>query len=414
MDYRFASRMSSMKPSSIREILKLTERPDIISFAGGLPAPELFPVDDIRVAAERTLRAFGARALQYGVSEGIATLREKIAADMKTRGVECSADDILITTGSQQAIDLVGKVFLDPGDALFTENPTYLSAIQAFQAFQANFTPVPTDDDGIVPEEVDELAGHRHCRFLYVISNFQNPTGRTLTLERRKKLYEIAVRRNFVIVEDDPYGRLRYRGEHIPPIKSFDRTGHVVYLSTFSKTVSPGFRTGWVVAPKAVREKLIVAKQATDLHTSSLDQLVLDRYLEDFDNGAHVEKVRQAYGERFRAMNAALRETMPSGWTWTHPEGGMFLWVRGPEGIDTGSLLLRAVEQKIAFVPGGDFFPDRDGKNFMRLNFSNSKPETIREGIARLAGICREAQEEIERTEALTGNKVPSEAAAVL
>jgi 2-aminoadipate transaminase len=383
MDYRFASRMSSMKPSSIREI---------ISFAGGLPAPELFPVDDIRAAAERTLKTFGARALQYGVSEGIASLREKIAADMKTRGVECSADDILVTTGSQQAIDLVGKIFLNPGDTLFTENPTYLSAIQAFQAFQADFAPVPTDNDGIIPEEVDELAGHRHCRFLYVISNFQNPTGRTLTLERRKKLYEIAVRRNFIIVEDDPYGRLRYRGNHIPPIKSFDRTGHVVYLSTFSKTVSPGFRTGWVVAPKAVREKLIIAKQATDLHTSSLDQLVLDRYLQDFDNAAHVEKVRKAYGERFSAMNAALRESMPSGWSWTHPEGGMFLWVRGPEGVDTAKVLERAIEKKIAFVPGVDFFPDRDGENFMRLNFSNSNPDTIREGIARLAGICRAAE----------------------
>ena len=293
---------------------------------------------------------------------------------MKTRGVDCTADDILVTTGSQQAIDLIGKIFLNPGDSLFTENPTYLSAIQAFQAFQAEFTPVPTDEDGIIPEEVDELAGHRHCRFLYVISNFQNPTGRTLTLERRKKLYDIAVKRNFVIVEDDPYGRLRYRGSHIPPIKSFDKTGHVVYLSTFSKTVAPGFRTGWVVAPKAVREKLIIAKQATDLHTSSLDQLVLDRYLEDFDNDAHVEKIRKAYGERFSAMNVALREAMPSGWTWTHPEGGMFLWVRGPTGVDTAKVLECAIEKKIAFVPGGDFFPTATARISCALIFRIRNP----------------------------------------
>jgi len=390
MEYRFAERMSVMKPSSIREMLKLTERPEVISFAGGLPASELFPVDDIRIAADRTLQEFGSKALQYGLSEGIAPLREQIAEEMSSRGVKCDRDDILITTGSQQAIDLVGKVFLNSGDCIFTENPTYLAAIQSFQCFQANFAPIPTDEDGIIPEELDKAAGHRHAKFVYMIPNFQNPTGRTMPIERRKKLYEIAVKRNLIIIEDDPYGRLRYRGAHLPPIKSFDRTGHVLYISTFSKTVSPGFRTGWIVAPKEIRDKLIITKQAADLHTSSLDQLILERYLRDFDNRTHVEKVRAAYGERYLAMNAALKERMSALWSWTHPEGGMFLWIKGPEGIDTKKLFSRAIENNVAFVPGEDFFPDGGGRNFMRLNFSNSNTAMIHEGISRLAHICAE------------------------
>jgi 2-aminoadipate transaminase len=215
-----------------------------------------------------------------------------------------------------------------------------------------------------------------------------------MPVERRRELYEIAVKRNLILIEDDPYGRLRYRGSHIPPIKSFDRTGHVLYLSTFSKTVSPGFRTGWIVAPKEIREKLIITKQAADLHTSSLDQLILERYLRDFDNRAHVEKVRASYGERFTAMNAALRKHMGAEWSWTHPEGGMFLWVKGPEGIDTKSLFLRAIENNVAFVPGEDFFPDGGGRNFMRLNFSNSNETMISEGVSRLARICASAERE--------------------
>jgi 2-aminoadipate transaminase len=380
--------MTVMKPSSIREILKTTERPDIISFAGGLPAPELFPVEDIRIAAERVLRDCGPQAFQYGVTDGIPALRERIAIDMKSRGIECTANDILVTTGSQQALDLVGKIFLDPGNVILTENPTYLAAIQAFQCFQATFHPVPTDDAGIIPEAVDELASAENIRFLYVIPNFQNPTGRTLSLERRKELARIAARRNLVIVEDDPYGRIRYRGADIPPIKAFDESGNVVYISTFSKTVAPGFRTGWIVAPKAIRDKLVVAKQASDLHTSSFDQLVLERYLRDFDTEGHVGKVRAAYGERYTVMDDCLKAHMGKGFSWTHPEGGLFLWIEGPEGLDTNRLLPIAIERKVAFVPGADFFPGGGGRNNMRLNFSNAAPDKIREGIARLASLC--------------------------
>ena len=390
MPTQFAARMDAMKPSSIRELLKLTERPDVISFAGGLPAPELFPVDDIRVAAERVFADCGARTFQYGISEGVASLRELIVAEMASRPVACTADDVLITTGSQQGLDLLGKIFLDPGDVILTETPTYLAAIQAFQCFQANFQPVATDEQGIVPEAVDELAAKGKVHFLYVIPNFQNPTGRTLSVERRKQLVEIAQRRNFVIVEDDPYSRLRYRGEHLPPIKSFDDSGCVVYLSTLSKTVAPGFRTGWVVAAKAIRDKLVIAKQAADLHTSSFDQLVLARYLSDFDNRKHVARICAAYGERYAVMDAALKQHLPHGYTWTHPEGGMFLWVTGPQTLDALAILAQAIDKGVAFVPGADFFPGGGGKNNMRLNFSNANPESIRIGIERLAEICRE------------------------
>ena len=243
MTSRFAERMRSMKPSTIREMLKMTERPDVISFAGGLPAPELFPVDDIRVAAERVLVECGAKAFQYGVTQGIAPLREQIAAEMATRYIPCSADDILITTGSQQGLDLVGKIFIDAGDAILTENPTYLAAIQSFQCFQARFQAVPTDDEGLIPDAIGELAEKNRFRFLYVIPNFQNPTGRTLSLARRRQLMEIARRHDLLIIEDDPYGRLRYRGEHLPPLKSFDTDiDHRQFFFFFCKNTLHRFR----------------------------------------------------------------------------------------------------------------------------------------------------------------------------
>jgi 2-aminoadipate transaminase len=307
---------------------------------------------------------------------------------MALRGVSCAPDDILITTGSQQSLDLLGKVFLDPGDVVITENPTYLAAIQAFQAYEGRFVAAATDDDGIIPESVDEIAGRVKARFLYVIPNFQNPTGRTLSAERRRALYEVAVKRGLVIVEDDPYGKLRYHGQPIAPIKSLDEDGNVIYLSTFSKIVAPGFRTGWAVVPKAIRDRLVVGKAASDLHTSSLDQLVLNRYLRDFDNAKHVEKVRSAYGERYGIMDAELTASMPKGFTWTKPDGGMFLWMTGPKGLDSLALLQAALKRNVAFVPGRDFFPDGTGGECMRLNFSNSKPERIREGVARLAALC--------------------------
>jgi 2-aminoadipate transaminase len=391
MNTRFARRMDSVRTSTIREILKATEQPDIISFAGGLPAPELFPVDDILRATERVLRETGAGALQYSPSEGFAPLREVFAAESRKRGIDCSADDILIMTGSQQPLDLAGKIFLDAGDCVLTESPTYMAAIQAFQTYGARFAAVPTDSEGLIPEALPALLEREKPRFLYTIPNFQNPTGVTLTAERRQSLYAIAARYGLIVLEDDPYGALRYAGTDLPPIKALDSEGIVIYQSTVSKTIAPGLRVGWVVADREIRAKLTIAKQAADLHTSSLDQRIVHRYLSDFDSDAHVERIRQSYGERFSVMDATLRERMPTGFTWTHPEGGMFLWVTCPEGVNTNELMREAFARKVLFVPGQDFFSDTPGQRFMRLNFSNATPEKIREGIGRLAEVCHAA-----------------------
>jgi 2-aminoadipate transaminase len=391
MKSEFSRRMQTMRASSIREILKATERPEVISFAGGLPAPELFPVQDILAATERVLTEGGPAALQYGPTEGYLPLRETFAAEMRRRGVECAAEEILITTGSQQALDLIGKTFLDAGDCVLTESPTYLAAIQAFQAYEVRFAAMPTDEAGLVPEALPEFIERERPKLLYTIPNFQNPTGVTLAAERRESLYEIAARYGLVVVEDDPYGMLRYAGTPIPPIKSLDREGLVIYLSTISKTIAPGLRTGWAVASKEIHRKLTTAKQAADLHTSALDQRIVCRYLADFDSDAHVERIRRAYGERYLAMDGSLTALLPPGFSWTHPEGGMFLWVTCPECLDTNELMHQALDRNVLFVPGQDFFPDASGRRFMRLNFSNASPEKIREGVRRLASVCEHA-----------------------
>lgn len=388
----FSRRMNTVRTSTIREILKATEQPDIISFAGGLPAPELFPVADILSAAERVLSQSGAAgSLQYSPTEGFPALREAFAAESRKRGIECSANDILITTGSQQPLDLAGKIFLNEGDYVLTENPTYLAAIQAFQFYEVRFAAVPTDDAGLIPEALPELIERERPKFLYTIPNFQNPTGVTLTAERRQSLYSIAARYGLIIVEDDPYGSLRYAGNSLPPIKSLDSDGIVIYLSTVSKTIAPGLRVGWAVAGSEILGKMTIAKQAADLHTSSFDQRIVYRYLTEFNSEAHIELIRKSYRERFLVMDASLRKFMPLGFNWTRPEGGMFLWVTCPEYVDTNELMREALLRKVLFVPGRDFFPDASGQRFMRLNFSNATPEQIREGIQRLAEVCHAA-----------------------
>jgi 2-aminoadipate transaminase len=311
MNTKFARRMDGVRTSSIREILKVTEQPEIISFAGGLPAPELFPVDDVLRATERVLREDGVAALQYGPTEGFSKLRERFAADSRKRGIDCTAEDILITTGSQQSLNLIGEIFLNPGDCVLTENPTYMAAIQTFQIHEASFAAVPTDADGLIPEALPELIEREKPRFLYTIPSFQNPTGVTLTAERRKTLYSIALHYGLMILEDDPYGALRYAGTNINPVKSLGTEGLVIYLSTISKTIAPGLRVGWLVANEQIRRKLTIAKQAADLHTSSLDQRIVYRYLTDFDNEAHVDRIRKSYGERHAVMDAALGKTCP-------------------------------------------------------------------------------------------------------
>ena len=384
-----ARRLESVRPSNVSHILRAATRTYLISFAGGLPAMDLFPVDGIRAASERVL-AQGPAALQYGDTVGYRPLREYIAAAMARRGIACTADDVVLTSGSQQGLDLLARAFVDPGDVVITETPTYLAAIRVFQSCEARFLSAPTDEHGIVVDALPELIERHRPKLLYTIPNFQNPSGVTLAAGRRRALVELAERYDFTVIEDDPYGQLRYAGEDCPPIKSFDRAGQVVYVGTLSKTVAPGLRVGWTVSDPALVATLVALKQVADTMSSTLDQRIAFEYLQTGANGAHVERIRAVYRERYQAMDAALREHMPAGYSWTKPEGGMFLWVTGPAALDTSELLQAALARGVLYVPGSDFFPDESGRNCMRLSFSACAPERIREGIRLLGALCRE------------------------
>lgn len=386
-----AERTQSMKSSAIRELLKITQLPDVISFAGGLPAPELFPVREIEEACSYLLRHEAKTALQYSTTEGHPPLREFLAESMADYGIHHGPDNVLITTGSQQALDLIGKVFIDPSTSVLTCRPTYLGAIQAWRAYQAHFVTVPLDDDGMQVEVLEEIVSRVPVRFIYVLPNFHNPAGTTLTEPRRRRLVEIARNHDLLIIEDDPYGALRYEGEDLTPIAALapERT---IYLGTFSKTLSPGLRIGWIVAPTDIRQKLVQAKQGTDLHTSTFDQMIANDIAQRGILRVHVRQLRQAYRERRDTMLDAMAEFWPEGSSWTHPQGGLFLWARAPEGVDSLDMLKIALEHRVAYVPGVNFYPDEDGgENAMRLNFSTAKPEMIVEGIHRLGKTIADA-----------------------
>jgi 2-aminoadipate transaminase len=395
---RYAQRTHGMRRSEVRELLKLTEQPGLISFAGGLPAPEVFPLAEFEQACTRVLREAGARALQYSTTEGYRPLREMIARHSRRYGVTVGPDNIVITTGSQQALDLIGKLFLNPGDHIVVERPTYLGALQAWTAYQAQYVSVRMDNEGYVIEEL-EAALRSGPKFLYALPNFQNPTGVTLALERRKALVRLADHYGVPILEDDPYGQLRYEGEHLPSLVALDSefrsgngkpyTGNVMYLSTFSKTLAPGLRLGWVVGPEAVIERLVLAKQGTDLHSSTFDQMVAYEVSRGGFLDEHVRAIRRVYGERRDVMLAAMSECFPPGVTWTRPEGGLFLWVTFPEPVDAAEVLRETAKERAAFVTGTAFHADGGGRNTARFNFSNADPEQIRTGIARIGGVLR-------------------------
>ncbi|MCY1036778.1 PLP-dependent aminotransferase family protein [Corallococcus sp. BB11-1] len=389
--YRLSQRMSRMKTSAVREILKIAERPDILSFAGGLPAPELFPLDAIAKAFEETFAAEGRPALQYSTTEGFAPLREWISAHLARKGHHTHADQVLITSGSQQGLDLVGKVLLDPGDLVVVEDPSYLAALQTFGGYEVEFATVRSDDAGMDTDDLAALVKKRQPKLLYVIPNFQNPKGTTLSLERRKALVRLAQEHRFIILEDDPYGELRFKGVHLPSLASMDDQGVVLSLSTFSKTLAPGLRLGWVTGPRPLLKALTIAKQATDLHTATLAQRATARLLATFDYPGHIAALMPVYAERANAMLAALEQHMPQGTKWTRPDGGMFLWVELPGGLDAATLLPRAVEQKVAFVPGAPFFANAQQAQFMRLNYSNRPPDLIAEGMRRLGSVISDA-----------------------
>jgi len=401
---RFAQRMTGIRASMIRELLKLTEKPDIISFGGGLPAPEVFPVEEIRAATNRVLTEHGTTALQYTTTEGYRPLRELLVRHMARYGVVVRPENVLITSGSQQALDLVGKLLINPGDRVLTEEPTYLGALQAFNAYQAGYLPVPIDDEGL---DLDALERQLRSgpKFLYVLPNFQNPGGVTLSLARRRRVVERAAHYGIPIVEDDPYGQLRYEGEHLPPLVKIDAelhgcgsgerafTGNVLYMSTLSKTLAPGLRIAWVVAPEAVITKLVQIKQGADLHTSTFCQYVAYEVAKGGFLDQHVRRIRAVYGERREAMLSALARHLPHGVRWTRPQGGLFLWVTLPKGFDTAALLEDAIREKVAFVPGSAFYPCGGGEETMRLNFSYAPPDVIEEGIKRLARVIRRKKE---------------------
>src|SRR5512138_3016579 len=398
-EYRYAHRTKSMGSSVIRELLKYAEQPGIITFAGGLPAPEVFPIKEFQEACNHVITNQGAQALQYSTTEGHLPLREMIARHSSQYMPEVTADNILITSGSQQALDFIGRLFINRGDFIVVERPSYLGALQAWNAYGAQYITVRTDEGGMVVDEL-EAALRVGPKFIYVLPNFQNPSGSTLSLERRMKLIEIADRYGVPIIEDDPYGQLRYEGEHIPSIVMLDSqyrnedhgsySGNVIYLSTFSKLLAPGLRLAWVVAPKEVIRRLVMTKQAADLHTSSFNQFVAYEVAKGGFLDEHVKVIRATYKERRDVMFEMMEEMFPQGVTWSKPHGGMFLWGMLPEGMDAAEVLKRAIEKKVAFVPGEAFHPRGGGKNTMRINFSYSSPDTIREGITRLGTTLKE------------------------
>jgi 2-aminoadipate transaminase len=396
-DHRYAMRTQRMKSSAIRELLKLTEQADVISFAGGLPAPDAFPVEEFKQACIKVLDEHGPESLQYGSTDGYRPLREMIARHSARYHITITPENILITSGSQQALDLIGKIFINRGDRILLESPTYIGALQAWNAYGAEYVPVPSDENGMVTDEL-EAALRSGPKFIYVLPNFQNPTGATIPLERRQKLVDLADKYGVPIIEDDPYGQLRYEGEHLPAVEVLDDqiraqngfySGNVIYLSTFSKTLAPGIRLAWVVAPPEVITKLIQAKQGADLHTSTFNQMVAYEVSRHGFLDQHVAAIRKLYRERRDAMFDALDEHMPEGVKWTHPLGGLFLWATLPKGIDTNDLLKDAVKEKVAFVPGESFHPCGGGENTIRLNFSYCSPEIINEGIGRLGTVIK-------------------------
>jgi len=395
---RYSQRTQRMQSSAIREMLKFAERPEVISFAGGMPAPEVFPIEPFKEACIKVLNENGPASLQYGSTDGYLPLRELIARHTARYGMNVTAKNILPTSGSQQALDLIGKVFLNPGDNVVVESPTYVGALQAWRVYGANFIPIKIDNEGMITDNLEDLM-RAGPKFIYALPNFQNPTGLTLNYERRLKLIEIADRYGVPIVEDDPYGQLRYEGEHLPALEVLDSqmeirdesySGNVIYLSTFSKILAPGIRLAWVIAPPEVINKLILAKQSADLHTSTFNQMVAWEVAKDGFLNDHVKTIRKVYKERRDVMLDALEEHMPEGVSWTKPDGGLFLWLTIPKNLDCNDLFKDSVNENVAFVPGSIFYAEGGGFNTMRLNFSNAKPEKINEGLSRLSRVVKD------------------------
>lgn len=391
MDIRFADRVDNIKPSAIREIAKLIKQSGAISFAGGWPAPELFPVDEMKKVCDKVLEENGRVALQYGPTEGIPELRAFIAERLKASGIEINPDHILITNGSQQGLEFTGKLFINEGDVVICESPSYVGALNAFKAYLPKFVEISMDDDGMIMEDLEKaLEENPNAKYIYSIPDFQNPTGKTMSIERRKKLVELATKYNVPVIEDNPYGELRFEEERLPAIKHFDKAGMVIYLGTISKTFCPGMRIGWVAAHPEIIRKYALIKQGVDLQANSMSQYEVAKFVEMYDFEAHVQKIIHVYRKRRDAMLEAMKKEFPENVKYTHPHGGLFTWVELPEGINAGDVLKKALEEKVAFVPGTAFFPNGGHENTFRLNYATMDEDKILEGIARLGKVLRE------------------------
>lgn len=392
MNYRFASSMQSFSSSAVREILKLTQGNSIVSFAGGLPAEEYFPTEAVKEAFNRVFET-GQNALQYGLTEGFTPLREAIAARMSRKGMNVDVNEMLITTGSQQAIDLLTRVYIDPGDVILVEKPTYLAAIQVFNSHGARLVSVDTDADGMNLEDAAAKIAAHQPKMVYVIPTFSNPTGRVWSVERRKGLVELCRKNNVLILEDDPYGEIQFeKGAHYPTLFSLGGAAQgnpVVYTSTFSKTVAPALRTGWAIGDAELIRNMARAKQAADLHSSTMDQQALYQLLTYFDLDAHIAVIREQYEQRMSLMVSLLKELNWPGLHWNDPKGGMFLWVELPEDMRADELLKIAVKEGVAFVPGSTFFAEDAKHNTLRLNFSHSNEAAMRQGMQAFASALR-------------------------
>lgn len=380
----FSDRITDVPRSFIREILKVTLDPSIISFAGGLPNRDLFPVDRLKKATEKVLEIYQGDLFQYSNSEGFAGLREMISLRYREkRNLDIPVDDILITNGSQQGLDLLGKIFVNENDPVIIEEPGYLGAIQAFSIFRPEFRTVPVNDEGMDIEQLKQIMKSSRPKLIYTVPNFQNPSGISYSEENRKEIARILEGSRTFLIEDDPYGDLRYSGNPLTSFKSL-LPDNAILLGSFSKTAVPGFRLGWIVAKPEIMEKLIIAKQASDLHTSQFMQYIIYQYMQDNDIDDHIETIKKAYGNQLNAMAESIDTFFPSGVSRTHPRGGMFIWAELPEGISAKALLDIAIKDKVIFVPGDPFYVNKQDTNTMRLNFSCSSEEVIRDGIERL------------------------------
>jgi 2-aminoadipate transaminase len=386
----YAERVGGLKSSAIRDILKVTSKPGMISFAGGLPAPELFPVKEIAGLTQNIFSRHGHLALQYSITEGLTPLREKIARMLAPDTGRVGVQNVIITQGSQQGLDLLAKLFLERGTLVFTENPSYLGALQTFQIFETEVVPIASDEDGIRIESLEEELKHHRPSLLYLMPNFQNPTGVSLSMERRMRLIEIVKKEDLLVVEDDPYGDLVFTGERLPSLFELGGTGNFIYMNSFSKTIAPGLRVAYLAADEEIVRKLTLLKQGTDLQTNTLGQYLVHEYLESGNYREHIVLLRQTYGYRRDCMLAAMKKHFPETLSWNCPSGGMFLWVKLPDGYNAREILTRCLERNVAFVPGQEFFPDGSGENTIRLNFSNANHEKIEEGIRRMGEVLKE------------------------